>query len=77
MFLLPVSTVESGAALVQKQSALGVVPCASAGGRQAELATVMPEAEQQGTHSLIRLSGSRGTAVCLRGFVGVSGQTAG
>lgn len=77
MFLSPVSTTESRAALVLKKSALGVVPCASAGGGQAELAAVMPEAEQQGTHCLIRLSGSRGTAVCLQGFKGVSGRTAG
>ncbi len=53
------------------------MPCASAGGGQAELAAVMPEAEQQGTHCLIRLSGSRGTASCLQGFKGVSGRTAG
>lgn len=70
MFLFPVSAVESGAALVQRQSALGVVQCASVGGGQAELAAVSPE--QQGTHCLIRLSGSRATAVCLQGFKGVS-----
>lgn len=53
-----------------RQSALGVVLCVSAGSGQAVLAAVMPEAEQQGTHCLIRLSGSRGTAVCLQGFRG-------
>lgn len=77
MCLSPVSTAESGAASVLRQSALGVVPCASAGGGQAELAAVMPEAEQQGTYHLIRLSGSKGTVVCLQGFKGVSGGAAG
>lgn len=53
------------------------MPCASAGDGQAELAAAQPEAEQQGTHCLIRLSGSGGTAVGLQGFKGVSGGTAG
>lgn len=38
------------------------------GGRRPELAVVMPGAEQQGTHCLIRLSESRATAVFLQGF---------
>lgn len=46
------------------------MPCALAGGGQAELAVVMPEAEQQGTHCLIRLSGSSGTALSLQGCKG-------
>lgn len=70
VFLSPVSTAESGVALIRGHRALGVVRCGSAGDRRAELAAVMPEAEQQGTHCLIRLSGSGGTAVCLKGFKG-------
>lgn len=72
-----ISKASSGAALVQRQSALGVVPCASAGGRRPELAVVMPGAEQQGTHCLIRLSESRATAVFLQGFKDVFWRTAG